>query len=90
MAKSERTTEDYEYRRTRLAKQPYDVLTGWAVVCFVALGVLVEFWGPALLSSGAESIVREVVKHPGIGNPSFQADEATLADEIGMVAKPKE
>jgi hypothetical protein len=90
MAKSERTTEDYEDRRTRLAKQPYNVLIGWAVVCCIALGALVEFWRPALLSFGPESTVREAVKHAPIGNPSFEADEPTLADDIGMIAKPKE
>jgi hypothetical protein len=84
MAKSESTTEDYDDHRTCLAKQPYDILVGW-VVCCIALGAIVEFWRPAPPLGLDPSTVREAVKSAPLGNP--KEDDATLADEMGMVAK---
>jgi hypothetical protein len=88
MAKSEMTTEDYEDHRSHLAMQPYDVLVAWAVVCCLALGGIVGYSvslrsGPELpADDGANLSPRETL--------AFHGEEPTLADEIGMIPRPKE
>jgi hypothetical protein len=87
MAKSETTTEDYEDHRTHLAKQPYDVLIAWAVVCCLALGVIVGYSELASLRFGPGLPVDDGVNHATL---AVHGEKATLADEIGMIPKPKE
>ncbi|MBV8653506.1 MAG: hypothetical protein JO255_18735 [Alphaproteobacteria bacterium] len=84
MAKSETTDDDYEDHRTHLAKQPYDILIAWAVVCCLALGVIIGSSASVSVRFGPELPV-----HDG-ANRAFHGEQATLADEIGLIPKPKE
>ena len=90
MAKSETTTEDYEDHRTHLAKQPYDVLIAWAVVCCLALGVTVGYSESVSLRFGPELPVDDGANRSPGATLAVHDEKATLADEIGMIPKPKE
>jgi hypothetical protein len=95
MAKSETTTEDYEDHRTHLTKQPYDVqpydvLIAWAVVCCLALGVIVGYSASVSLRFGPELPVDDGANHSPGATLAVHGEKATLADEIGMIPKPKE
>ena len=89
MAKSETTTEDYEDHRTHLAKQPYDVLIAWAVACCLALGVIVGL-SESVSLLGPKSPVDDGANRSPRATLTSHGEKATLADEIGMVPKPKE
>ena len=88
MAKSEMTTEDYEDHRSHLAMQPYDVLVAWAVVCCLALGGIVGY--SASLRSGPEVPADDGANLSPRETLAFHGAKATLADEIGMIPRPKE
>ena len=86
MAKSETTTEDYEDHRTHLAKQPHDVLIAWAVVCCLALGVIVGY-SESVSPRFAPELAVDDGAHATL---ALHGEKATLADEIGLIPKPKE
>jgi hypothetical protein len=87
---SETTTEDYEDHRAHLAKQPHDILIAWAVVCCLALGVIIAYSNSASLRLEPELPVNDAANLLPRPTHAFYGEEATLAEEIGMIPKPKE
>jgi hypothetical protein len=90
MDKSETTADDYDDHRAHLAKQPYDILIAWAVVCCLALGVIIAYSDSAALRYGPEWSVNDGANLSPRPSLALDGEEATLADEIGMIPKPKE
>ena len=86
MAKSEMTPEDYEDHRSHLVMQRYDVLIAWAVVCCLALRVIVGYSESVFPRFGPELAVDDGA-HATL---ALHGEKATLADEIGLIPKPKE
>lgn len=80
MAEPEATHEEYRDHQAHIARQPHDVLAGWAVVGCLALGAVLGVWLSA--APGLEPA--------SSGAPFFRADEPALADEIGMVPNRSE
>jgi hypothetical protein len=90
MAKTAVTPDNYDDQRTHLAKQPYDILTGWALVCCLALGIVLGFWHYPPLGFGPESPIAEAVTLDAVGLPLVHHEGAALADDLGMTRERAE
>ena len=81
MPKQPSAADEYEDHRTHLTEQRYGILAGWAVVCGLALTIVLGISGP-------EPTVQERVELAPVG--AVFGEEGTLAAHIGMVPKLSE
>jgi hypothetical protein len=90
MKKTTGTPDDYNDRTTHLAKQASDVPAGWALVCCLALGIVLGFWHYPPVRFSPESLAREGVMLDPPGLRSGPQERTTLADDLGMTRRSAE
>ena len=87
MPKPAGAPNDYNDQTTHLARQPHDVLLGWALVGGLALAVVLGFWYFPPLRFGPEPpAAAAAVRLDAPGRPLVQHEheEGALADHFGM------